>query len=71
VASGRQPSAALGAGSPVYRRPSIALSRCAVDDSQFDEKDFGICRNEGDVAFDIVTIYGEKPTGTVPTPSFP
>jgi hypothetical protein len=30
-----------------------------------------ICHNEGDVGFDIVTIYGEKPTGTVPTPSFP
>jgi hypothetical protein len=30
-----------------------------------------ICRNEGDVGFDMVTIYGEKPTGNVPTPSFP
>ena len=30
-----------------------------------------ICRNEEDCGFDIVTIYGEDPTGTVPTPSFP
>src|SRR5262249_1903740 len=30
-----------------------------------------ICRNEEDCGFDMVTIYGEDPTGTVPTPSFP
>jgi hypothetical protein len=35
------------------------------------EEEIRVCRNEGDVAFDIVTIYAEKPTGTVPTPSSP
>jgi len=30
-----------------------------------------ICRNEGDLSFDIVSIYGENPCGTVPTSSFP
>ena len=32
---------------------------------------FGICRNDGDVGFGIVTLYAEDPTGTVPTPPFP
>ena len=31
----------------------------------------GICRNDGDCGFDIVTIDAEDPTATVPTPSFP
>jgi len=33
--------------------------------------EMGICRNEGDCGFDIVTIDAEDPTATVPTPSFP
>jgi hypothetical protein len=33
--------------------------------------EMGICRNEGDLGFDIVTIYAEDPTGFVPTSSFP
>jgi hypothetical protein len=32
---------------------------------------YGICRNDGDLGFEIVTIYAKDPTGTVPAPPFP
>jgi hypothetical protein len=51
------------------RRSREAIYVATAADDVTDE--WRICRNEQDRGFDIVTIYGENPTGTVPTSPFP